>query len=414
MPINMHDLNTLLAEANELSSKPSFTKAEQRRFAFVQSAIAAVRQGASLAEIEEADLNERKMQVGLNLNVRTLSHEQRADAKVWQRFLQTGDIEARDQGVGNGTPAYLKGNMGSFVPLRFFDGIFAAQKYADALFDPNVVTFETSVNGQPLEVPMYGDTEEVATLVGEADSLSEADLTAPSAIMVGNPMYSFKSPLWHVSMEAMQDVEALGGILPLFQKFSADRIARGVGPYLVNGTGTNQPMGLLTALEALGSAAVTAVGSSGNDGSANTGANSIGSADIANLFYALDTAYREQPKCVWLMNSNTLLALALIVTKQGVPLVQWQGPEAWILGKRVRICPSLPNIASKVAGTIVFGDASYFMVRAVPQNVRVYKEAPGLVENGKYGLRAFARYDSQLIWNDVDSPAPLVYLQQHS
>ena len=66
---------------------------------------------------------------------------------------------------------------------------------------------------------------------------------------------------------------------------------------------------------------------------------------------------------------------------------------------------------------IVFGDLSYFCVRCSVDpitRVQLYKETPGLVEQGKFGLRAYVRYDSALLYSDTGSPAPIVYLQNYS
>jgi len=40
---------------------------------------------------------------------------------------------------------------------------------------------------------------------------------------------------WRLPIEALQDVEAMGGAMEIFKTFAADRIARGVGKKLVNG-----------------------------------------------------------------------------------------------------------------------------------------------------------------------------------
>ena len=421
--INQRELQILLNEASELSNKPNWTKQDERRNAYLLAAISAVKSGVSLLELDQAELNSEEERMGVEFTrlgkPTFLSREQRADIEVWQRYFKTNRLEARDMKVGNGTPAYLTGNLGSFVPLEFFKGIFMAQKAADALLDPNVVTYISDVDadtplsqkGRPIEVPMFGDTENVAMLTTEGATSAEVDIAAPSAIMLG--AFAFRSPVFHFSMEALQDVEAMGGVLNMFQAFSADRIRRGVSPYLVTGTGTNQPTGIINALEALGNAAVTAVGNSANTGGAGTGANSVGSADIANLYYALDAAYRDNPKCSWLMNSATLGFLAAMVDKYGQPIVRWEGPEKWILGKPVKICPSMPNIGSQNV-PILFGDLSFYGVRATACGVKLYRQYPGLAENGKYGLRAFCRYDGQLLWNDASSPAPIVYLANHS
>jgi len=417
MQIDTQGLAQLVSEASVLSNKLHLNKQEQRRFAFLQTAIASVRSGMSLAEIEERDLADRYVRVGLNPKVTLRSQmdaEQRAHAKVWQRFFNTGTIEDRDMTVGNGTPAYLKGNVGSFVPLGFFQEVFAAKKNTDALFNPDIVTYLETTHGKPIQFGLMGDTETVAVLTSEAGSATEADITSTSGIMLG--AYTFRSPMFHASIESFQDVEIAGGVVELFKKFVGERIARGVGPYLVTGSGSSQPTGLVTALEALGGASVTATGSSANTGGSETGATSVGSADIANLFYALDEAYRDSDKTCWLMTSGTLGKLATIVTKMGLPLVNWQGPEAFILGKPVRISPSMQAIGSGNV-PIVFGDLTYFVVRcAIDEQTRVqlYKEAPGVIENGKFGLRAYVRYDSSLMFNDTGSPSPLVYLQNHS
>lgn len=409
-------MTLLLQELSELNNKPELSKRDEQRSAALLASISAVKNGATLAEVDQERLNNLEVEAGFEPTIRysPLTHEQRQQVAVWQRFIRDGKIESRDMTVGTGVPAYLKGNMGSFVPLEWYKELFIAKKNTDALFDENVVTMVTTTHGRPMQFGYMGDTENVATLVGEAGSLSEQDITSTGGAMLG--AYSFKSPVFRASLEAFQDVEIGGSLIDQFNKFSAERIARGVGAYLVNGTGVNQPIGLLTALEALGSAAVVAVGNSGNTGGAQTGANSVGSADVANLFYALDEAYRDSPKCAWLMSSGTLGFLAATVTKQGVPLVQWQGAQGWILGKPVRISPNMPSIGSGNA-PIAFGDLSYFVVRRSMDpltRVQLYKETPGLIENGKFGLRAYCRYDSALQFNDTGSPSPIVYLQNHS
>ena len=418
---NQQELQELLQEASQLSSKPNWTKQDERRNAFVLAAISLKKNNPniSLTELNRAELLETEITEGLEVTEfkrSPLSAEQREHIGVWQRFVKNGRIEQRDMTVGNGTPAYLTGNVGSFVPLEFFKDVFVAKKNTDALFDPTVVTYIETTNGRPTQFGYMGDTENVANLVSEGNPTTEEDISSVSGVMLG--AYTFRTPVFHASLKAFQDVEMAAGVLELFKKFSADRIARGVGPYLVTGQGptVKQPTGLLNAIESLNAASVTATGSSANTGGAETGATSVGSADIANLYYALDEAYRDSPKCAWLMSSGTLGKLAAITTKQGLPIVQWQGPEAWILGKPVRISPSMPSVGAQNV-SICFGDLSYFVVRCsvdAQTRVQLYKETAGLVEKGLFGLRAFVRYDSGLMFSDTGSPSPIVYLVNHS
>jgi HK97 family phage major capsid protein len=415
MKTNERELRALMIEAAELASKTDWTKQDEKRNAWLLSTISVMKSNPNLTltDIGRDEVNAVEVQMGLEptnfSKYSPLSAEKRAEVEVWQRFIKTGKVEHRDMTVGNGIPAYLKGNLGSFVPLTWFEGLFAAKKGHDALFDPDVITYVPTTKGNPMQFGMMGDTENVATLVTEAGSSSEADITAPSGIMLG--AFTFRSPVFHASIEAFQDVEIGGALIEQFKEFAADRIARGVGPYLVTGTGSGQPTGLLTAIETLGAPKVVAAGSGGNDG-INNGSNSVGSTDIASLYYALDEAYRDGPKCAWLMNSSTLGFLAGIVSKFGLPVVSWQGREAWIWGKPVRISPSMPNIGLGNI-PICFGDLSYYVVRCAMDEktyIKVYRELPGLAENGKIGLRAYVRYDGQLQYNDTGSPAPIVYL----
>jgi HK97 family phage major capsid protein len=418
--INTKELQQLLAEASELSTKPNWTKSDERRNAYLLAAISAVKSGVSLIDINVAELNDVEDRMGVERTMieprSPLTREQRHHIGVWQRFIKNGKIESRDMTVGNGTPAFLTGNLGSFVPLEWFKDVFAAKKNTDALFDPNVVTYVETTHGRPMQFGYYGDTENVAQLVSEGNLANEQDLSSVGGVMIG--AYTFRTPTFHASIESLLDVEMAGGLVELFKKFSAERIALGVGSYLVNGQGptVKQPTGLLNAIETLEGNSVVAAGSSKNTGGAETGATSVGSADIANLFYALDEAYRDSPKCAWLMSSGTLGKLAAITTQQGLPIVQWQGPEAWILGKPVRISPSMPSIGAQNI-PILFGDLSYFCVRCSVDpitRVQLYREAPGLIERGKIGLRAYVRYDSALLFGDTGSPAPIVYLENHS
>jgi len=215
----------------------------------------------------------------------------------------------------------------------------------------------------------------------------------------------------------MQDIEAMGSAVNLFKAFASDRIARGVAADLVNGNGSNKPLGIVPSLLAAGVTPVAAVGANANTGVVgDDSTNSIGSKDIAALYYSVNKAYRNSPRAAFFMSDDTLVSLAQLVNKMGAPLVQWQGPEAYIFGKPVRVSPSMDSI-SPSSYPVIFGDGSYWMTRKVVNDstyVQVVKEAAGLAEKGLVALRMFARFDGALLWNDVDSPAPFALLQMHS
>jgi HK97 family phage major capsid protein len=226
-----------------------------------------------------------------------------------------------------------------------------------------------------------------------------------------------------VSLEAFDDLESSFTAVGLITKFMADRLARGISYYLVNGAGAadSQPMGLLTALNAANAQIVTATGSATNDGGTGTGANSLGSLDLANCLSELDAAYLNE-HTAWLMNQHTLGTLSGMLDKYGniVKLVHYlDDGTATIYGIPVQICPSMPSIGSSNQ-CVLLGDLSYFAVRLVSPIMQRFTEAPGLAENGKIAFRTFMRADSGLLWSpEPSSPAgasaaPFVILANHS
>src|SRR5206468_13030210 len=100
----------------------------------------------------------------------------------------------------------------------------------------------------------------------------ETNLTTPGQANVG--VYSFRSPLWRLPLEVLQDVEAIGGAMEVFKKFAADRIARGVGKKLINGNGSGTILGLIPYLAGLRVILSSVLCSSGNTGGADNGTNS--------------------------------------------------------------------------------------------------------------------------------------------
>ena len=118
------------------------------------------------------------------------------------------------------------------------------------------------------------------------------------------------------------------------------------------------------------------------------------------------------------MNRATLATISNIVDKYGniLRLVQYVDAKPFIYGIPVKVSPSMPNIGSSNI-PVILGDFSYWATRLIVDDqsgVHLYKEAPGLVENGKIGLSTFARADGALLYSDTSSPAPFVQIVNHT
>jgi HK97 family phage major capsid protein len=325
--------------------------------------------------------------------------------------------EARDMSEGNPTNRIgTYSNLGYFVPTEFFPTVFSAMAAHDVLFDEDACTVLKTKNGRVTTVPLIGDIENVATVVGEAGTQTSTDISSTGQGTLG--AYSYKTPRFVASIESFQDVDESMSVVKLFKNFTADRLARGIAKDLVTGSGSSRPLGLIPSLTTLSISSVTASGSAGNTGGAETGATTLGSADFAAALENLDEAYVQSPKCAWLMNRKTLVTVSSIINKFGnnLNLVQWVDGEPFIFGVPVRICPSMDNIGvSNVP--VVLGDLSYWCTRLVideKSGIQVYTEADSLIEYGKIGMSCFMRADGELLYKDTSSPAPFTYIRNHS
>jgi HK97 family phage major capsid protein len=424
MAIDRKGLALLIGQATELANKTTrLTPQEEKRFSLLQSQISILKTGeVSLADLDQEDMNDLSRQTGLpHVNVKT--SETRSKMEAWQMVLKLAS-EKRTANETQGSIIARIGTysgLGQFVPTEFVKETYAAMAAHDAFLDQDAVSMMDSTTGRVTEIPTYGDIENVAVVVNESadTSSSEANISAPGK--ADSVVYSYRSPLWRLPIEVMQDVEAMGTAVNLFKAFAADRIARGAARDLVNGNGTGKPLGIVPALLAAGVTPVTALGSAANSGGSEDATNSIGSKDIANLYYSVNEAYRSQPKAAFFMNDSTRTYLAQLVNKEGLPLVQWQGTDAFIFGKPVRISPSMQSIG---AGNtpVLFGDGAYWLSRNVVDNsgdesrdyVQIVKEAAGLIEKGLVGLRMFCRWGGSLLYTDANSPAPFGMLTNHT
>lgn len=410
MKINLEALNRHLAELNELSNKPSHNKQEQRRFAFLQTACAALRSGASVEEVEEHYRSSTAKSAGITLSkkdyaVRLTAEEEQEIRSYRESFSEYRDVEG-DPIARIGTYT----SLGFFVPTSFYGSVVWALKAHDALFDPEAVTYIKSTNSRPLLIPTPSDVENVASVVGEGGSQTETDIAEPNQITLGG--YSYKTPRYVASLEAFQDVNDGMTITSLFSDFSRDRIARGIGHDLTVGDGSSKPLGLVTSLIGNNAPVVTAQGAAVNDGGSEAGYNSLGSPDFASAIKLLDQAYLSSPKCAWLMNRRTLATLEALLDKNGRPLglVRYDNGYPCIFGIRVRIAPSMDDIGNGSAQKfpVVLGDFSFWATRIIAgelSGVKNYVNAPGLAENGLVGLRSYLQADGAVLYQDWGNSA---------
>jgi len=417
---NLAALMESIGELERLSSKEHLSEQEQRRNTYLLSKISALKSGVTADELRNATMARIFKETGRG---EYKPCDERDNA--WHQYVRTGQgnrsaQEVRAMQTGTQSLTYSQGAAGGyFVPPAFHNEVFEAMVAYDEIFDAENSNVITTDNSNVLAVPVLSDfvgsTPNAATLVTEAGSGTEVDDVAAS-VQLG--AYTFRSGMVFLSLELAQDAP---GIADILNRAFARRFALGVGKKLVLGSGSAQPNGLVAATLASGVSPVVAAGSSSNDGTGATGANSIGSQDITKLIHALDRTYR--PGARFYMSDSTLQSLDLVLDKGGRPLV-WPGFELGGDHKSVPsrigpypivVCPSMDSI-SATKNTVVFGHPKYFLQRRVApaSYCRMFRETSGLIEKGLIGVQSFMRVDSQMVLGGSGSPVPFQILQQHS
>lgn len=250
--------------------------------------------------------------------------------------------------------------------------------------------------GAPLSLPTVDDTTNVGSLLSESTLAPSNDINFGVATFGG---YKFTSGIVPVSFEIMQDstVDVTGMILDLFAK----RIGRGQNAFFTTGTGTGQPQGALIGAS-LGVTLPTG----------NT--TSVTYAGLVSLYQSLDPAYRSSPRCAWMMNDNTLLAIKELQDGGGqrplfLPDVIPQPPgspfHGFLMGKPVIVNPDMPGMAAN-ATPVLFGDFEQYAIRQVRGLAVIPMNDSAYAKKGQQAFVAFGRADGRVL-----IPQALKYLQ---
>jgi HK97 family phage major capsid protein len=379
MPTRPRDF--YLDKADTLLSKPSFTREDDALVRSLQAQAHLVGpQSADGHRTEDPELRRwedaiRKLRPGQ------------------QVIIDWTPLERRDMGIATGSGG------GYFVPAGFRERVATAMRQYDQLFDRDVVTYFETERGGPVTLPSLDDTTVNASVVLEGAQSSEADPIA-GAVKLGNAS-TWRSGKVGLSLELLQD-SGFPVSSFLADAFAA-RFARGVGGSLVATLLSGATLG------------ATATGDPNKAGA--TAADSVGYEDLVNLRVSVDPAYRAREKCYFVLNDNTLAAIDSLVDRNGRPIVQPtfdEGGRRLLLGYKVAMCPSMPDIGSAKT-PVAFGALDFFVLRSVPQatTLKPYTEAPGYIEQGTVLFQGFFRANAVLLNADSNSP-PVKYLQNGS
>lgn len=392
------EISKLQNECDILLSKRQLTQSDRKRADLIISKISSIRQlGVSSEEML------RQLCIARDEKFKRDQRNQETNDFAFRKFLcGDSDEEVRTALAGSETITYTNGPLGGFlVPTSFSSVVSEGMANFDPIFDPNVCTIiqEDTFELKPLQVPGWDLSSFSATNVTEGTQQNET----------ANPSFSGKllnRNTYRASLDATfeweEDEQAYGRAQAAFARAFAIGFARGIGADLINGTGTNQPAGLL--------ASGGAVDSHVSNGTAGK----LTLADLVNIYYSLNKAYRNSPKCAWLMDDTSAKYLANAQDSSNRPLIDVQAGYRTLMGKPIYICPSLSGSASPIApGKIIFGDLSHFVVHSSSMMIRRSIQLPGYVENAKARYMGLLMVDSIVFDPTNGAVPPIIYATIH-
>jgi len=163
-------------------------------------------------------------------------------------------------------------------------------------------------------------------------------------------------------------------------KSMAKAFVRAEDKAFINGTGVNEPTGLLHDT---------------NGAEVAASVDTITYDSIIDLFFSVKPEYRKN--AVWIMNDATALVLRKLKDKDGNYL--WNQASDTILGKKVVISNEMPD-AESGKKPVIFGDISYYwIVDRSPISIKALKEV--FAANDQIGYVGYEFLDARLVRSEA-------------
>jgi HK97 family phage major capsid protein len=217
----------------------------------------------------------------------------------------------------------------------------------------------------------------VGALLADLRVLGEQDATLGENELGA---YTFTSKLVRVSWQLLDD-SAFD--LPTFlARKLGERIGRAQAPYLVSGTGTSQPTGLVTNATAGVTGAVSATAAITYD-------------NLIDLEHSVDPAYRESPRTRYVLSDGALKLIRKLKDADDRPLwvpVPAPGFPATINGFPYTVDNSMAAPAPD-GRSIIFGDVFAGLIVRVVQGIQMVRLNERYADFLQTGFFGFARMD---------------------
>ena len=315
---------------------------------------------------------------------------------------------------------------GYMVPQGFWQNLQVAQKAFGGLANDfkEVITDD----GRPMPWPTIDPTAVTASIIGASSELTQLSVTQPYNFGQGMlNAWTIAGGPYLASLQLVQD--AAFDVDEFVAERAGEAIGREIAALAVSGTGSGQPLGLVTALNAKG-----AVGS-GSGGYLGLGtatavknfsgtttelaSNTLAPQTLISMMQGVDPAYYGSGNgAKWYMNASQAWNLRGVVDSSGRPLVDFMNgfdadqvnspdynsnaPVARIFGFPLVIDNNISNLTASTTGGPIFGNLGPAMVyRKVRSGATLLRLNERYADYLAVGYLAFWRFD--LRSNDLRS-----------
>lgn len=316
-------------------------------------------------------------------------------------YLKRGTVTPELRAAGEATNSA----GGYLVPPGWWQRLQVALKaYGGTANDFTPLETES---GQSMQWATVNPTTIVGTLLSENTQVGTQDYTFGQGTMGA---YMFTSNAQLVSFQLAND--SAFNIDQFVSARVGEALGRAKAQYAISGTGTNQPLGVVTAL-----GAASSVGTSGGNITPTGGfvtlaaagaiknfagsttelvSNTVNPSTALSMIAAIDPAYRMMG-AKYYMNENQILGLRGQVDSNGRPLLNMQdgltqGAVGTLFGYEVVSDQNIPNLTASTAGGPIFGHLPSAMVcRTVTQSglLRLQERYADFLQIGFIGYMRF-------------------------
>ena len=279
------------------------------------------------------------------------------------------------------------GSEGGFtVPTEVATAVIEKMKAFGGMRE--AATILTTAGGNPLNFPGSDGTGEEGEIVAENIVTSALDVSFTTASL---PVYKYSSKQIALPLELIQDSAV--DVIALIVARIAQRIARIQNRHLTVGTGTGQPMGMITA---------ATVGKTGATGQTVI----VTYDDTIDLKHSVNRAYRTG--AAYMMNDLSVATVSKVKDTTGRPIwtpaITAAAPDM-LNGFPVVINDDMAVMAAN-AKSIAFGDFKYYNIRDVQNTTTLRRfDDSAFALKGQVGFCGWTRTGGNLL----ESAAVRVY-----